>query len=145
MGRRLYRLDAATGATAATFETDGTPFGSLVNAGACVISLWAPDTVACLESDSWRPKWKQTTPEEISSFQPLIVGRSVIVGSDYGTVVAYALRDGSEIWRRHVRGAARGLGVGGDVLYVGTLKGTVTAISLPKQAEDPQPVPPARR
>jgi outer membrane protein assembly factor BamB len=134
MGRRLYRLDAATGTTVATFETDGTPFGTLVDAGACVVSLQAPDMVACVEPDSGRAKWKQTTPKGISSFRPLIVGRSVIVGSDDGTVVAYALRDGREIWRRQVRGAARGLGVDADVLYVGTLKGTVAAIPLPKQA-----------
>jgi outer membrane protein assembly factor BamB len=139
LGKRLYRLDAATGATAATFETDGTPLGTLVNAGTCVISLWAPDMVACVESGSGRTKWKQRMPREISSFRPLIVGRSVIVGSDDGTVVAYALRDGGEIWRRRVRGAARGLGFDGVVLYVGTLKGTVAAISLPKEGRDQQP------
>jgi len=136
MGRRLYRLDAATGATVATFETGGMPLGTLVNAGACVVSLWAPDMVACVEPDLGRAKWKQATPKEISSFRPLIAGQSVIVGSDDGTVVAYALRDGSEIWRRHVQGAARGLGVDADVLYVGTLKGTVVALPLPKQANE---------
>jgi len=84
-------------------------------------------------------------PKEISSFRPLIVGRSVTIGSDDSTVVAYALRDGSELWRRHVRGPARGLGIDGDVLHVGTLKGTVAAIPLPKQAGDPPPALPARR
>jgi outer membrane protein assembly factor BamB len=142
-GGRLHRLDAATGAVTATLETGGPAFGTLVAAGGCVVSLSAPATVACVEPELGRVRWKQTTPEEISSFRPLVVDKVVVVGGTGGAVIAYRLEDGREIWRRNVRGAARGLGASAGVLYVGTLRGTVSAIQLPEEPAKPKPAPPA--
>lgn len=139
MGGRLHRLDAATGVVAGTLETGGPALGTLVEAGGCIVSLSAPATVACVAPDLGRVRWRQTAPEEISSFRPLVLGSLVIVGGNDGAVIAYRLEDGTEIWRRHVRGAARGLGASAGVLYVGTLRGTVSAIRLPEGPDKPKP------
>ncbi len=131
---RLYRLDPGTGSVVATLETGGMTYGTLVAGRGCLVVLWMPGTVACVEPTLKRIRWKQTAAKGFSAFRPLVLDTVVVTGTEDGNVIAYRLEDGKEAWRIPLPGVIRGLGAGGGVLYVGTLKGTVWALPLPSTA-----------
>jgi outer membrane protein assembly factor BamB len=50
------------------------------------------------------------------------------LGTDKGDIFAFNITDGSKIWTHHLEGEKiRVFGNSGNVLYVGTLKGTLYA------------------
>ena len=56
----------------------------------------------------------------------------LIVGTEEGEIHALDLVDGSDVWTRRLEGEIKGLGLHGNVLYVGTVQGRVYALKLPR-------------
>jgi hypothetical protein len=71
-------------------------------------------------------RWRREAPGGWSSARTYLWHGNVLAGSEHGKLAAFA-PDGSEEWSDTVGGVIRGIGVTDDVLYVGTLKGTLYA------------------
>jgi outer membrane protein assembly factor BamB len=71
-------------------------------------------------------RWSRAAPGGWSSARPLLWRGMALVASEQGKLAAFS-PDGSEDWSDTVAGAVRGIGLGEDLLYLGTQKGTVHA------------------
>jgi outer membrane protein assembly factor BamB len=136
---RLYRLSPETGELLGSYETGGAPYGDLVEAGGCLLALWAeggfddsmeaagPHVLACLEPGLERARWRHTADRELSTYRPLAwEGRVLAGGRD--VLLALDLASGELLWERAIEGVPRGLGAADEALYVGTLSGKVFAL-----------------
>jgi hypothetical protein len=56
-----------------------------------------------------------------------------VVGGEAGELQALRPEDGAVVWNRHVDGVVRGVGSDGDLLFIGTLKGTLFAVRPPEE------------
>jgi outer membrane protein assembly factor BamB len=136
---RLYRLSPETGEILGSYDTGGAPYGDLVEAGGCLLALWAeggfdesmaaagPHVLACLEPGLGRVRWRHATESEWSTFRPLVwKGRVIAGGRD--VLLALNLANGDLLWELPIAGVPRGLGAAEEALYVGTLSGKVFAL-----------------
>lgn len=127
---RIHRVSPTDGKLLGTIEGKGPVYGSLLEAGDCLLALWGEDTLSCLDPKSGVARWDQQTDATWSSFQPLILDDVVIVGTDAGDLHAFSLEDGATAWTRRLDGEIKGLGTHAEVLYVGTVEGRVYAVPL---------------
>jgi len=138
---RIHRLSSLNGKALAAFEGESPVYGSLLSAGDCLLALWGEDSLACLDSKAGTVKWSRKTSSTWSSFQPLVQGDEVVVGTESGEIHAFELSDGATAWMRQVEGEIKGLGADDGVLYVGTSQGRVYALRLPdlerRESDDP--------
>lgn len=132
---KIYRLNRKTGAINAEMETEAFPHHSLVYSDGFLLVLLGESTLVCLDQNLETVRWKYTTDGEWSTFFPLIVDDTVIVGNDKGDLFALHREDGKVVRRYHPGGVLRGLGKDAGVIYVGTLKGLVHALRLNGAAE----------
>ena len=128
---RIYRLSSRDGSVQATFEAVGPVYGTLTPAGDCLVALWGMNTVGCVDPDLGSVKWSHQVESTWSSFHPLIWNNGVLVGTETGEIHAFDLKTGERFWSHQLEGEIKGLGSEGDVLYVGTLEGRVTALRVP--------------
>lgn len=134
---RLHRLSREDGSVLPPLELNGMPYGDLVQAGGCLLSLRfelegaaseeGPCTLSCLDPSLSKTLWSFRSEKAISTFRPLIHEGRAMVGWD-GTLVALDLGTGSQAWSCPLKGMPRGLGASGESLYVGTLSGPVLAL-----------------
>jgi outer membrane protein assembly factor BamB len=74
--------------------------------------------------------WRQQAPEGAAWYtaKPYIFQNCLLFGTDKGDIFAFNIIDGSKIWTHHLKGEAiRVFGSSGNVLYIGTIKGTLYA------------------
>jgi len=130
----LIRLDPDSGEITARLSTERSPHHALVPAeapgGKCLIVLLGRPEVTCVDTDLEGIRWSRSTDEEWTSYNPLVIGGVVVLGSAAGELVAVRVEDGSTAWSTELDGMLRGLGVSGGILYVGTLAGTIYALEL---------------
>lgn len=129
---RLHRLSREDGSVLGSIELEEMPYGDLVQAGGCLLSLrvemeGGPGTLSCLDPSLSRTLWSFPSEKEISTFRPLIQGGRVVIGWD-GALISLDLGTGARGWSCPVKGMPRGLGASGESLYVGTLSGPVLAL-----------------
>ena len=129
-GNELIRLDAATGEIRARLELDDFPHHSLVPVGDCLVVLIGEPLAACVDPDLREVRWSRATEDEWTTYNPLVLGETVLLGSAAGDLEAINLADGTLAWDIELEGMLRGLGATGDALYVGTFSGTVYALAL---------------
>lgn len=126
----LVRLASDTGEIAARLKLPGFPYGTLISSPPLLLMLVKSDVANLVAFDTTADKirWQQPTPKEWTTYRPLVVGPTVVVGSEDKELCAFDMSDGGTRWCRAVGGVPRGLGISGDgVLYVGTLGGRVSA------------------
>lgn len=133
----LHRLSREDGRVLARLAVQGMPYGDLVAAGGCLLSLQAaakdpasPEgafTLACLDPALSRTLWSFRSEKELSTFRPLIHAGRAVIGWD-GTLTSLDLGTGARAWSCPVQGVPRGVGAAGGSLYVGTLSGRVLAL-----------------
>ena len=92
-----------------------------------VITHLGDKTLASLPKSLAKPRWTQESAKPWSSSQPYVWRGTTIVGTEDGEVVAFRLSDGSRVWSHKFTGRIGGIGGDGEVLYVGTRRGTVYA------------------
>lgn len=128
--RRLSRLDPATGTVTAWIELEAEPYYYLSAAEGTILSLLGESILAAFDPHLKAVRWKRTAPVEWTTPRPLVAGDTVLVGGP-GELSALRLSDGSLAWSLKVQGSPRGLSLAGPVLYLGTLKGALSAHETP--------------
>jgi eukaryotic-like serine/threonine-protein kinase len=134
----LVRLASDTGEIATRLKLPGLPYGTLISSPPLLLMLVKGDAANLIAFDTGADKirWQQRTPKEWTTYRPLVVGATVLVGSEDKELCAFDLSDGGERWCRAVAGVPRGLGISSDrILYVGTLGGRVSAYRFDDDAK----------
>lgn len=128
----LHHLDVRSGDTKRVTKLNGLPYGTLISARDALLILVKSDAarlVAYAPGDG-AVLWEQTTPDEWTTYRPLVAGDLVIAGNEARELCAFHLTDGEQRWCTAISGVPRGLGIAADeALYVGTLGGKVFAFS----------------
>jgi outer membrane protein assembly factor BamB len=127
---RLLSFDPATGESRASIATVELPHGRLAAADGCVLAHLGERRIACAESALSGFRWTREAQKDWSSSRPY-VWRNYVLAADSHTLVALRLADGATAWSRTFPGVVRGIGIGEDAMYVGTLSGAVHAVPLP--------------
>ncbi|MGH7730475.1 MAG: PQQ-binding-like beta-propeller repeat protein [Candidatus Eiseniibacteriota bacterium] len=131
----LVRLDPVTGMERGRSIIPGGPFvGPITNVGDSLLLLLGPRTLTCFDLTRDRVRWSRSDAREWSSSRPYVWRDMALAGSERGRVVAYGLADGAERWTHPLVGVPRGIGMGADTLYVGTLKGRLHAFVERREA-----------
>jgi outer membrane protein assembly factor BamB len=145
---RLHRLSREDGSVLGRLELKGMPYGDLVQAGGCLLSLRVeledpasqegPCILSCLDPSLSKTIWSFRSEKELSTFRPLIHEGRAVVGWD-GTLISLDLSTGSQAWSCPLKGVPRGLGASGKSLYVGTLSGPVLALDPARCSQPASP------
>jgi outer membrane protein assembly factor BamB len=141
--RRLHRLTPSTGEILASLHIEDRPWGRLLAGGPCLLSLLGEDAAArpgigCASLDLERLAWSYAPEGKLSSARPYLWRGFVVIGDESGKVLGVRLSDGSPGWSIQVEGVVRGIGIMGDVAYIGTVKGRLYARRI---AEAPPRLP----
>jgi outer membrane protein assembly factor BamB len=141
----LYRVTQKTGEVKADFTLGVTPVGvPVISQDALFIYLnphggdGGAETLACLDLSLTKVRWSQRATGDWSLTRPYLWRGSVLAGNEAGEVVAFHVNDGAKIGAHLFKGTIRSIGGAGDVLYVGTLNGTVYAYAA-EQGKKPSP------
>jgi glucose dehydrogenase len=142
--RRLYRLNAETGAILSSLELEATPMWEFTPVdGGLMVLLEGADTFVAVDLKLSKVLWRLEAAGTWSSFRPVRMDDAVLVGSDEGELVAASARTGKVVWKTELGGALRGLCSHEDELYVGNLQGKFFALTapslLPPTAKQPTP------
>lgn len=137
---RLLRLSAFDGEVKASIDLPDRPHDALIVLEDGILTLVGSGALIRVEPDGSSVRWSYETEGEWSSFRPLVLDDTIIVGNDAGELHAVDIGTGARRWHRHVGGVVRGLGHRDRILYVGTLRGTVLAFEPVAQARE-KPVP----
>jgi outer membrane protein assembly factor BamB len=128
--RRIHFLGLGRDPVHAELGVGGVPSGPPVLFGDSLLLLvYSNEDEAVLKSVDRSLKavrWTREAPGGWTSARTCLWRGNAVVGSNQGKVAAFAA-NGSEVWADTVGGVVRGIGLADDVLYVGTLKGTVSA------------------
>ncbi|MGM0592046.1 MAG: PQQ-binding-like beta-propeller repeat protein [Halobacteriota archaeon] len=129
-GDGLVALDAVTGETqwSKAVTPDTTP--AITDGTVYVVD---GDSLRAYDASTGDQQWTAPIPREEDVFSPTIVGDTVYVATserfDGGTIAAFDATTGDEQWRETVPlGVAASPAAAGDLLYVGTNGGNVTAV-----------------
>ncbi len=129
---RLVRMAVADGAVAGVMPLDGQPVGYPLAAGGKVFVLLGNEDGAfdllALDAALDGGLWRRATRDAWTTVRPLLWRGSVLAGTDKGELSAFAASGGTVDWRLDLPGRLRGLGRGGDLLYVGTIDGKLYAV-----------------
>jgi outer membrane protein assembly factor BamB len=131
---RLLRIDHRTGTRLAELRLGRVPFGRLVGAAESLFTLAGEDDLLVLNAvhaSLGSSRWIRRAERGWSSAGPYLWKGAVVVGGEAGELEALRPEDGAVVWARHVDGVVRGVGSDGDLLFVGTLKGTLFAVRPP--------------
>jgi outer membrane protein assembly factor BamB len=128
--RHLYRLDPVTGGITARIELEAEPYFQPVAAGRSILTLVGGKHLIALDPDLKGVLWKRTAPQEWTSSRPLVAGDAVLVGGP-GELSAFRLSDGGPAWSLKVEGSPRGLSLAEPWLYLGTIRGMLSAYEIP--------------
>ncbi len=124
----LVRLDPVTGQERSHTVIAGGPYsGPMTVLGDSLLLLLGPGTLTAFDLERNQVRWSRSATKEWTSSRPYVWRDQVLAGEE-GRLVAFALGDGTPRWTHAVEGMVRGVGVHGDTLYVGTLKGHVHAL-----------------
>jgi hypothetical protein len=138
----LYRLKQSNGDVVAKLEVETIPVGPLVTAGHSLLTILNPgggpggsQVLACIDPSLSKVLWSQRPSKDWSMRQPLVWNNTVLAGNEAGELFAYRLADGRPQWSHPFKGTIRSIGNSGEVLYIGTLGGTVYAYAPEKASE----------
>ena len=131
---RLLRLDHGTGKHLVELRLGQVPFGPLVAADDLLFTLAGERDLLVLnavQASLGSSRWTRRAERGWSSSGPFLWKGMVVVGGEAGELQALRPEDGAVVWNRHVDGVVRGVGSDGDLLFIGTLKGTLFAVRPP--------------
>jgi outer membrane protein assembly factor BamB len=129
---RLHLVDPETGDVVRQIPAEGAPVGRLVLGGPCLLTLLGERALACYARTLERPLWVRAGPKPWTSSRPYVWKGLALAGNGGGEVFAFRLEDGEVAWSETFGGTIRGIGTSDDGLYVGTLKGAVSARPWPR-------------
>ncbi|MGQ9525244.1 MAG: outer membrane protein assembly factor BamB family protein [Armatimonadota bacterium] len=101
-GGRLYALDAATGRPLWCFAAKGPFLHSPAVSSGVVVAPCADGRVYGLDAASGALRWHSRAFPGGFATSPVVVRGMAVVGSRLGTVVAFRVASGKELWRRQL-------------------------------------------
>lgn len=131
---RLLRLDHRDGRRLAELRLGMVPFGPLVAEGESLLTYAAERDLLVLNAvhaSLGGLQWTRRAERGWSSSGPYLWKGTVLAGGEAGEIEALRPEDGAVVWARRVDGVVRGVGSDGDLLFIGTLKGTLFAVRPP--------------
>jgi outer membrane protein assembly factor BamB len=126
----LRRFSAVNGEMLGVASCQNRPLGRLGLSTNAVCVLEDNTSLAAYGRSLGEPLWRQDASSAWTSFQPLVVGNLVVVGSRDGVVTGFRCSDGETQFSTEVGGVIRGLGYAEGVLFVGTLSGQLHALRI---------------
>ena len=138
---RIVRIRLDDGALVGEREVGGRAHSRLTLAGERLVALVGERDLVAFDRDL-RELWRRRARSEWSSYRPLVWRGVVVVGDGDGNLFGLDPAEGEIAWTLHVPGVIRGLGADGDLLFVGTLRGSILAVA-PDGLEKPVAEPPA--
>jgi outer membrane protein assembly factor BamB len=139
---RMVRLDGKTGAILSRIALQGKPVGNPA-AAAGVVSVFlrpaqetgdAAQMIIVLDTGLQRLLWGRKAPEEWTSLHPQVWGGLILAGDRGGELIAYSPSDGVKRWSSKIDQGIGAIGMSDDTLYLGTLQGSVYALTPPSPA-----------
>ena len=133
-GHFIYRLRPEKGEVISKLELETIPVGPLTPAGGMLLTMLNPrggagtsKRLVCIDPSRMKVIWSQGSTSDWTMRQPLVLSSTVLAGNEAGELAAFRLNDGTAQWTRQFKGTIRSIGNSANVLYVGTLQGTVYA------------------
>jgi outer membrane protein assembly factor BamB len=130
----IYRLRRENGDVVSKLELETIPVGPLTPAAGMLLTMLNPrggpgasKRLACIDLSRMKVIWSQGSTSDWTMRQPLVLANIVLAGNEAGELAAFRLNDGTPEWTHQFKGTLRSIGNSGNVLYVGTLEGTVYA------------------
>jgi outer membrane protein assembly factor BamB len=130
----IFRLNAKTGEVTGEMKLETIPVGWPTVAGDTLLvflnrggGAGGAQTLLSLDRALKQIRWQQPASSNWSVTRPLHYRSTVLAGSEEGEVKAFRLSDGAEQWATTLKGTIRSFGVHEEVLFIGTLGGTVYA------------------
>jgi outer membrane protein assembly factor BamB len=124
----LVRLDPATGKERSRTFLPGGPYtGPMTVLGDSLLLLLGQTSLTAFDLSRNQVRWSHPPTREWTSSRPY-TWRDMVLAGEPGRLIAFGLGDGAIKWTHALEGTVRGIGVHGDTLYVGTLKGYVHAL-----------------
>lgn len=141
----FYGVNQKTGTIVADFLLGVTPVGvPLVTKEMLFVFLnphggdGGAEVMACLDPSLTKIRWSQKSATGWSLTRPYLLRDKILSGNEAGEVVAFQIKDGSKLATHQFKGTIRSIGGSGDVLYIGTLNGTIYAYAA-EQSKKPAP------
>ena len=124
----LYRLDADSGKVSGDLAVDTEPTWRLIVTSDSLLAFLGPQTLASFDLSLKGAQWSAKASPNWTSARPYI-WRDDVLAADGAVLVAFRASDGTRAWSQKLPGIIRGIGVSDGVLYVGTLRGPVFALT----------------
>lgn len=129
----LNWIAVKTGDVKKRVQLGGIPYGTPVTSGSLLFVLVSTgkSKLVALDAATGAVRWEQETPEEWTTYRPLVIGSVVIAGNDAKDLCAFDRAGGKRRWCRPVGQTPRGLGISRDgILYIGSRSGVVQAFRI---------------
>lgn len=134
----IYKLERKTGKVIAKLVLDRIAGGPFISSsdGLLVTEYEScytqgENSILSIDPAKMAVRWRRQSAAGWTMRQPVVYGSTVLAGSSAGELSAFSLADGALQWSDHIHGTIRSIGIGGDnMLYIGTLSGTVYAYEL---------------
>ena len=133
----LVRLDRRDGSKRAELDLKGNVFGAPMVLGADLIvfvnepppegSCGGTQVLKSLDASLESVRWSRRAIRGWSSSRPYLWQGNVLAGGERGEITAFRPREGIAAWSDRFPGVIRGIGIDSEMLYVGTVKGTIYA------------------
>jgi len=136
---RMFRLDGGTGAILSKISLQGKPVASMVTS-AKAVSVFLRDatggtenahTIISLDPALGRILWGRKAASEWTSLHPLLWHDLILAGDSDGELFAYGQVDGARKWSVKLDEGLGAIGMADDMVYVGTVRGSVYALPQP--------------
>jgi len=134
--RYLHWIAIDSGDSRQRVQLPGIPHGTPILAARLLFVLTTAGTgnLLALDAQSGEIRWKQETPEEWTTYRPLVTPTAVIVGNQEKNLCSFDRASGVLRWCRPAGQIPRGLGISPDGrLYVGSRSGIVQAFPFPAE------------
>ncbi len=138
--RNFYSVNRQTGQAEKLFSADNWFWGGVASDGTRLFIPNLSGTLYAYDLQEHRVVWTYPPPGQQRSpilSAPVVYGNNVVMGSDAGTVVVLRASDGKFEWDQQVQGGSirAPLTIQGNILFVTTVNGMVTAINLDTKAQ----------
>ena len=134
----VYKLNQSSGSIEKDFIVKGKTIRAitLINHSIIFFTDWMKkgSEILAVDLSLEHVLWRQKAPDGAAwySAKPYIFQNCLLFGTDKGDIFAFNITDGSKIWVHHLEDETiRVFGSSGNVLYVGTLKGTLYTLQIP--------------
>jgi len=124
--RHLYRLNTDSGAVLSDLPTESAPNRRLIIANDSLLVFLGDEIFASFDLDLKKLRWSAEASKQWTSARPYL-WRDAVLAGNRRELIALRSSDGTREWSFQFPETVRGIGTSPDILYIGTLAGSVFA------------------